>query len=636
MPGQNFSIIPQGGMVYNGENTKNSPNTFRKLFNMRLARGGGFLEQTPNFLSYGIGTWSAGSYYNRDTAASATSPSTEKASILLNFAGFPYSFSRYSLRNFDGVRQRTHRQTTIPSGTGTTKRCLAIIENGTSLGLNLGDTLDVVIDAATTFKWRKNGGAYTTGVAIASSVSIDSGNVTLYFLATSGFTVSDTWSWMRTDDLQESNLTSGYPQQRVQNWSYCVFGSKMYFVDYSGRVMVYEINGSQCYSLGYRPVFGTHVTIFQGHLFVANFSEDNASASILSGVLACSDLNNIHNFYPTDVNEADTFSNLSGFSTLNSSVGYTLPPQCGLFVKNDFLYVLTSYGIWFTSYAGLPIPFSFRQFKTCAINYAFSPVETDNGIYFLGDDGIIFFDGSEFTNVLLPIFPLFYRRDSATDSNNRFPIVWGFYHAQRREVHFYMDFEGINLLTYFPTNGFLVYQEESKSWYYRAASFDNGIGGAAMVSLNRIFLAGKLQTLQESWGSSGTHMKDYLQGVNWQEPTIETQDLDFGHTRLVKEVEPMYLEAYYDSTSNATFQIDGIRVAHSTRKYIGAAVSYTNPPIDWTTALRDGVVSNRVSGRVFRFKITCTLNGGGTNKAGTGFYFHGLYMDIHGLPEQKK
>jgi hypothetical protein len=44
-----------------------------------------------------------------------------------------------------------------------------------------------------TFKWRKNGGSYTTGVAITGAAQAISDGVTVAFAATTGHTLADKW-----------------------------------------------------------------------------------------------------------------------------------------------------------------------------------------------------------------------------------------------------------------------------------------------------------------------------------------------------------------------------------------------------------------------------------------------------------
>lgn len=67
---------------------------------------------------------------------------------------------------------------------------------GGSYTAGLADTpaqYEVVATATDTFKWRKNGGAWTTGVTITGSAQTLSDGVTVTFSASSGAGVNDTW-----------------------------------------------------------------------------------------------------------------------------------------------------------------------------------------------------------------------------------------------------------------------------------------------------------------------------------------------------------------------------------------------------------------------------------------------------------
>ena len=59
------------------------------------------------------------------------------------------------------------------------------------------DTFLIEIDATgtpDTFQWNKNGGAYTTGVAVTGSAQTLSDGVTVTFAATTGHTLADVWA----------------------------------------------------------------------------------------------------------------------------------------------------------------------------------------------------------------------------------------------------------------------------------------------------------------------------------------------------------------------------------------------------------------------------------------------------------
>jgi hypothetical protein len=64
-------------------------------------------------------------------------------------------------------------------------------------GITATSTYDVEIDGTgspNTFKWRLNGGAYTTGVSMTGSAQTLSNGVTVTFAATTGHTLADRWA----------------------------------------------------------------------------------------------------------------------------------------------------------------------------------------------------------------------------------------------------------------------------------------------------------------------------------------------------------------------------------------------------------------------------------------------------------
>jgi hypothetical protein len=92
---------------------------------------------------------------------------------------------------------------TTPSAADATISAVAFTGSGlndaTSGGTFTGGancTFTVIIDAAAgtdTFKWKKNSGAYTTGVAMSGSPQTLSDGVTIDFAATTGHTLADQW-----------------------------------------------------------------------------------------------------------------------------------------------------------------------------------------------------------------------------------------------------------------------------------------------------------------------------------------------------------------------------------------------------------------------------------------------------------
>src|ERR1035437_4694474 len=106
-------------------------------------------------------------------------------------------------------------QTVIPTNTTINGQCLLYGINTTDFAA-LNDEIDVVITATGTFKWRKNSGAYTTGVAIAPTVALGGNGLMVAFQALTGYTISDTWSWK----LTTTPYAATYPSYGVKQATY--------------------------------------------------------------------------------------------------------------------------------------------------------------------------------------------------------------------------------------------------------------------------------------------------------------------------------------------------------------------------------------------------------------------------------
>ena len=94
------------------------------------------------------------------------------------------------------------------SGTGLNDATSGGTFNGTVYAL-----YEVTIDTTgtpDTFKWRLNGGAYTTGVAITGAAQTLSQGVQITFAATTGHTLNDTWSIIAAATGQKYLMTGGY------------------------------------------------------------------------------------------------------------------------------------------------------------------------------------------------------------------------------------------------------------------------------------------------------------------------------------------------------------------------------------------------------------------------------------------
>lgn len=617
-----LTVQPQGGMITRRARANLPANTFRSLMNTRLTNSGGALEQTPPF--YTANTHSAGSYYDGGTQ---TEPATAKGSLLVGLVGSSLILSPLTSSHFMAGRYgawfgttqlQVIKQTSVPSGSTITKQCFVLINSYSGLGLNLGSTLEIEIDGATTFRWRKNAGAWTSLVAITTSgVSIDGGNATVYFQTATGFTVADAWIYTRTDWFYESTGTA-----RTYDWSYAYDNGDIYFSDYYGRIMMYKNSGVQ--SVGYKPVYGTHVTIFEKHLVVGNYSASAFTTD--SNVVGWSDLNDYQNFFARDVNEADTYTMPGGVLTNDCvpSVGV-----CGLWVENEVLFILTTNGIYRSGYYGLPVVFSIKFQQSCAALKSFSqPVASRKGTYILSADGILLYNGATLTKVSDDLEGLepYYTATTRNLSSLYTSLSFGGYDSLREEVYFMQYNAGTSNTTPMGTGGFFVYQEATGTWYFRAADFTDGgpftmatLVGAVTFPYSRCVLR---EDVNWSRGDQ-TFIKDYNSGASYAAPILETQDL-VDEWPSIMETTEQFLDASYGSATGA-YDTSAITVEVSTRAAHADTVTY-NTALLWTSSATDGQLSGRYQGRIFRVRITATTSG--ATKLVRDFLFNLLSLNI--------
>src|SRR3990167_8229515 len=201
MPYVPFSFPLTKGLDRSAVPCKSDPASFYTLQNFRHSRTAfGSIEQTPRWTlneTMAQGTYWTGSGSGTEPTASAIrwhqSAGTAAGLGDLTFTDY------IVLRN--SIQIPCIHQITTPATAGVTKGCLLVVESTAAWTVTLGNTYDVEIDGTATFKWRVNGGAYTTLVAInmTSGNSIDGGGVRLYWLASTGFTVTDAWSGRGAD-----------------------------------------------------------------------------------------------------------------------------------------------------------------------------------------------------------------------------------------------------------------------------------------------------------------------------------------------------------------------------------------------------------------------------------------------------
>lgn len=111
---------------------------------------------------------------------------------------------------------------------------------GGTITLAASAVFEVAIDAEgspDTFKWRKDGGAWTTGVSITGSAQTLSDGVEVTFAATTGHTLADAWIWGKlVDEACDESLNMAQvtdADKRILNPNRAVI-----FADSGGKTVV--------------------------------------------------------------------------------------------------------------------------------------------------------------------------------------------------------------------------------------------------------------------------------------------------------------------------------------------------------------------------------------------------------------
>lgn len=554
-----------GGYDRSITTSKADPASFYEMLNFRQSRSErGRIEQTPYFSKT---TSSQGTYYK---AGSLTEPAGAA------FYGIDdlLTFTAYVMRNL-GSQIPIVYQSTIPSGTTIYKHCLLVIENWAGFGLTLGSTADIEIDGVgATFRWRKNGGGWTAGVACSTTgTSIDGGNATVYFLASSGFAVTDTWSFQRTDYMVGPETGASQISEQIQTIRH---KNNVYFINANGRVMYY--NGTYARSVGYRPVYGTSIAIFEDHLFVGQGLKDSlvSGSGVTSSETAyCSDRSDFDCFFESDINEADTFTFPQ---TRSGSYDSTALRNITWGIINDTLYCFTASKIYTTTYQGLPIPFNFKEFASFPSQRVSTKiwnnvVQAKDGVYILRNDGPWFFNGSNFDYVGRAL-----GRFIGTSTDFR-----GTYDFGNNEL----------VMLAIQSGSYLVYtfSESYRTWSKRNVYFDQLPSAIAIVDDTLKLGGSSLSLFVEDTAFSATPVYD--NNGAFTIPTLTTQMFTAGGFRYVKETSSAVISATVE-TAGANYYT-GSAVKVTIKWYVannGAVPSVSSDTnATWTNARTDGLIS---------------------------------------------
>lgn len=514
--------------------------SFYSLINMRQSFTRGALESTPRFKvhrQFNQGT------YNTSGGGNSTENTAAKVHFFKKNVYTELYLSDHSAFKCVGSTQtqfKGFKQITCPTGNSVYKGCLLTFDDTTSISITLGQTYDVEIDGVNTFKWRVNGGAYTTTVAIdlAAGNVIDTG-ARLYWLASTGFTATDAWSWRRTDDTDASSSVVNMPIVQVNN--------NYYYLGGNGRVYAFKyISNTEYYTItaGYQPLYARNINAFQDHLILLDCDPEVVTTYTL-GSIANSDLNNPDCFIATDVNEAD-WTDLTRVATnLVSGIVDTLTSLCSLVIQNR-LFVFTTAGVYYTDYAGLPIPFNYQflfpfPVTTTQLGYC---VVTPYGAFVAIDNGIFSFDGATLTPILADIAP-----NLISTGGTPYNIYGIFYDSTRFE------------LVVQSQQYWIVYQLLYSTFYLRNVSFDgNYATGGTQSSLLHTYYSNNAicvpcmsrTVLIEDVAYSGTPVLDGTSGTVFAVPTVVTQMLG-DYLSVVKDNAPVYV-AFKSASGGAGYR----------------------------------------------------------------------------------
>lgn len=527
----------------------------------------GRIEQTPYFsLSKQLSQATIS-----DNAGSSTTESTTSAvlGIAPYGVGTGYVVTQKAVwkGNLDGsmTQLKVYVQTLNTTGSGLTTGCFITIEDEAT-ALTLNSSIEIVIDGATTFKWRVNAGAYTTLVPITiTGVSINGGTIKVWFLTTTGFSVNDSWAWTRYDThaIPANSATSPYPALPTgsRQIDFVSYDKSVYFIAPNSRVFKITIDSSSvryCITTGYRPIYGHNLAIFAKHLFVAGAVEHITSQNDLflwTDSVSCSDLNNLDNFIQTDTNEADTYR-FSENATADISGN---PIVVGFFTTRTAIYIILRNAIRYSSYLGLPTVFNFELFSSFDTftrtigdsNYLV--VQADTRVYLCGAGGIYSFDGASLTNVGKPIEHIL--SPIALPSADGMPTA-NTYLSQYQELYLLI--------------GSTVYcfQETYNVWHTRAASFASVVYCMASDWYGMTVYLGLasrnlyVEDLLFTNGGSSSPVKDTGIGATYSVPTLTTHLLSGGCLSDVKEFQSQTFIGAKFMTAPGTYTLPYIQLNH--------------------------------------------------------------------------
>lgn len=555
MPLVTYPFPMTGGIDRSVASVRASHDSFYNMHMLRQSRAErGKIEQTPYFsLSKQLAQATISDGAGGSTTESSTSPILGMVEYYPDTDIVIMQKSVWS-GNIGGsmTQMKVYVQTLSTTATGLQSGCFLTIEDE-SVALALNGTVDIVIDGATTFKWRINGGAYTTLVPITTAgVSINSSRMKVWFLTTTEFTIADSWTWTRYD-TQTLPPISVLPNTSRQV-EFVFYDRSTYFLSYGCRLFKIAFDSASstkyCISAGYRPVFGHNLTLFAKHLFVAGAVENLstiANTSLWVDSVSCSDLNNLDNFIQTDTNEADTYR-FSENTLPDLSLG---PIVCGFFVTRTVIYIILRNAIRYSTYLGLPTVFNFEFFssqdsftKTFGDN-EHVVIQADTKVYIYNAGGLYTFDGGSVTSVGAPIAYAF-SKDVWPTANT--------YLSQYQELYFMIG------------NTIYCFQEKFGTWHTRAGYLANAIFCFATDLYGTTLRTGNssrslyIEDNSFELSGSGGPVKDAANGTTYSIPVLQTHLLSGGRLYDLKEFQAQTFVGVKFITASGTYTLPYVQL----------------------------------------------------------------------------
>ena len=499
-------------------------------------------------------------------------------------------------------------QTAVPNNATVYGQCLLYGINATDFAA-AADNIEITVQAGgATFKWRRNGGSWSSALAMGPAVAVGANGLYAAFMELTGYTVADTWKWTR--------MTSVPYDAAVTSTKDFPYSSASYMTDiYLGGIgrNVMRVRNGFITSVGYRRAYGKYVVIFENHLVIAHYAGGVYSAG--TGVadayvatttpfnLGWSHLSDPDQFFSTLANEADEYTIPYNSSPDGVNFGIT-----GMALLNGSNWIYVSDAIAEQIYLGLPNVMQTKvKFNGVGCAFPSGLVNTKRGHYFISKDNFYFFDGIQPQAIGEPVRKKFFGEVvPPTDAN--YEKLYGFYDSSRQEVSWtYWTLVG----TYYQVKQ-VVFQEKYNRWYFRNLP---GIDTAAtnLTVCSRIYnTPDKL-----AFGGSGFLYFEYdttetlantvydavsvAGATTYTQPLLVTPDLFYEDLFYSKEADGLFLDAGWLSG------VTGVTISHSIRKLIVDTVTMTDCTQLWISTL--GATASgvpRVGGRVFRFQFKFT------------------------------